>query len=136
MFIVFFSTLNNSYSETNSSEDNGIISIMYHRFEENKYPSTNIRLEDFRSHIQIIKESNFEFISHAEFKKYLNIKNSKKKILLTIDDGFSSFYLNAWPILKKEKIPFIIFINTESIGSPGYMNWDQIKEISKFQNFL
>ena len=133
MFIVFFSTLNNSYSETNSSEDNGIISIMYHRFEENKYPSTNIRLEDFRSHIQIIKESNFEFISHAEFKKYLNIKNSKKKILLTIDDGFSSFYLNAWPILKKEKIPFIIFINTESIGSPGYMNWDQIKEISKFE---
>ena len=106
---------------------------MYHRFEENKYPSTNIRLEDFRSHIQIIKESNFEFISHAEFKKYLNIKNSKKKILLTIDDGFSSFYLNAWPILKKEKIPFIIFINTESIGSPGYMNWDQIKEISKFK---
>ncbi len=106
---------------------------MYHRFEENKYPSTNIRLEDFRSHIQIIKESNFEFISHAEFKKYLNIKNSKKKILLTIDDGFSSFYLNAWPILKKEKIPFIIFINTESIGSPGYMNWDQIKEISKFE---
>jgi len=133
LFIVFFSTLNNSYSETNSSEDNGIISIMYHRFEENKYPSTNIRLEDFRSHIQIIKESNFEFISHAEFKKYLNIKNSKKKILLTIDDGFSSFYLNAWPILKKEKIPFIIFINTESIGSPGYMNWDQIKEISKFK---
>jgi len=133
LFIVFFSTLNNSYSETNSSEDNGIISIMYHRFEENKYPSTNIRLEDFRSHIQIIKESNFEFISHAEFKKYLNIKNSKKKILLTIDDGFSSFYLNAWPILKKEKIPFIIFINTESIGSPGYMNWDQIKEISKFE---
>ena len=106
---------------------------MYHRFEENKYPSTNIRLEDFRSHIQIIKESNFEFISHAEFKKYLNIKNSKKKILLTIDDGFSSFYLNAWPILKKEKIPFIIFINTESVGSPGYMNWDQIKEISKFE---
>ena len=133
MFIVFFSTLNNSYSETNSSEDNGIISIMYHRFEENKYPSTNIRLEDFKSHIQIIKESNFEFISHGEFKKYLNIKNNKKKILLTIDDGFSSFYLNAWPILKKEKIPFIIFINTESVGSPGYMNWDQIKEISKFE---
>ena len=31
----------------------------------------------------------------------------QKKILLTIDDAFTSFYENAWPILKDEKIPFI-----------------------------
>ena len=34
--------------------------------------------------------------------------------------------------IKKREIPFIIFVNTESIGSSGYMSWDQIKEISKF----
>ena len=105
---------------------------MYHRFEENKYPSTNIRIEDFKSHISIIKEMDFDFITHDDFKKYIEKKDTKKKILLTIDDGFSSFYRNAWPILKKEKIPFIIFINTESIGSNGYMNWEEIKEISEF----
>jgi len=105
---------------------------MYHRFEENKYPSTNIRLDDFKSHINVIKELNFEFISYEQFNKYINTKDSNKKILLTIDDGFSSFYKNAWPILKKEKIPFIIFINTESIGSYGYMSWEEIKEISEF----
>ena len=33
---------------------------------------------------------------------------------------------------KKEKIPFIIFINTETIGASGYMNWYEIKEISKY----
>ena len=105
---------------------------MYHRFEENKYPSTNIRLNDFKSHIKILKDSNFQFISHKEFKEYINIENIEKKVLLTIDDGFSSFYENAWPILKKEKIPFIIFINTESIGSRGYMDWEEIKEISSY----
>ena len=82
---------------------------MYHRFEENKYPSTNIRLDDFKSHINLIKELGLDFISYEEFKKYINTKNSTKKILLTIDDGFASFYRNAWPVLKKEKIPFIIF---------------------------
>ena len=65
-------------------------------------------------------------------KNYIKSNNLEKKFYLTIDDGFSSFYENAWPILKKRKIPFIIFINTETVGSNGYMNWGQIKEISKF----
>ena len=124
--------MDNSYSKEKIVDDNGIISIMYHRFEENKYPSTNIRVDDFMSHIEIIKDSGFQFISSEEFKNHINLKNKKKMILLTIDYGFLSFYKNAWPILKREKIPFIIFVNTESIGSSGYMSWDQIKEISKF----
>ena len=124
--------MDNSYSKEKIVDDNGIISIMYHRFEENKYPSTNIRVDDFMSHIEIIKDSGFQFISSEEFKNHINLKNKKKIILLTSDDGFLSFYKNAWPILKREKIPFIIFVNTESIGSSGYMSWDQIKEISKF----
>ncbi len=105
---------------------------MYHRFEENKYPSTNIRMQDFKSQIRLAKKSGMRFISHKEFEKFIDSNNSDKKILLTIDDGFSSFYKNAWPFLKKEKIPFIIFINTETIGSNGYMNWKEIKEISEF----
>ncbi len=105
---------------------------MYHRFNENKYPSTNIRMEEFKSHIEAIKQSKFQFISYKQFNEYINKKDVNKKILLTIDDGFSSFYKHAWPILKKEKIPFIIFINTETIGSNGYMGWKEIREISKF----
>ena len=105
---------------------------MYHRFEENKYPSTNIRIDDFKKQLNLIKESKIKFISYRDFENYIKIKNLDRKVLLTIDDGFSSFYENAWPILKKDKIPFIIFINTETVGARGYMNWDQIKEISKF----
>ena len=105
---------------------------MYHRFEENKYPSTNIKIDDFKKQLNLIKESKIKFISYKDFENYIKIKNLERKVLLTIDDGFSSFYENAWPILKKDKIPFIIFINTETVGARGYMNWDQIKEISKF----
>ena len=61
------------------------------------------------------------------------MKNNKtqRKILLTIDDGFSSFYQNAWPILKKKKIPFILFVSTREVGANNYMTWDQIRQISK-----
>ncbi len=105
---------------------------MYHRFEENKYPSTNIRIKDFKTHINLIKNSGLKFISFKELENSINENNSSQKILLTIDDGFTSFYQKAWPILKKNKIPFIIFINTETIGSNGYMNWSQINEIANY----
>ena len=51
---------------------------------------------------------------------------------MTIDDGLLSFYENAWPILKRDKIPFILFVNTREVGSFNYMNWDQIREIHNF----
>ena len=126
-------TSNNSYSQIKSVKDYGVISIMYHRFDENKYPSTNIRIEDFKLHINLIKKSGFKFISHKEFEESINKENVSKKILLTVDDGFSSFYKKAWPILKKNKIPFIIFISTEAVGKKGYMNWEQIKEIERYE---
>ena len=135
MFIVFLSVTNNLNSATQNIDDYGVISIMYHRFDENKYPSTNIKINDFISHIDLIKKSGIKFISSEEFQKSFHEKSSEKKILLTIDDGFTSFYEKAWPILKKEKIPFIIFINTETIGSGGYMDWNEIKDISKY-NFV
>ena len=104
---------------------------MYHRFDENKYPSTNIKTEVFKKHLKLIKESKFRFYHPKDFEKEFDVPKKQKKILLTIDDAFESFYKEAWPLLKKEKIPFILFVSTEPIGKNGYMNWDQIKEIEK-----
>ena len=116
---------------TNTIEDKGIIVLMYHRFEENKYPSTNIKIANFIEHLDLIKKNQFKLVNPNNFENALSNQKNDKKILLTIDDGFKSFYNNAWPILKKQEIPFILFINTREVGSYGYMNWTQIKEIAK-----
>ncbi len=104
---------------------------MYHRFNEDRYPSTNINMDIFEKQIELIKEKNISFINPQDFKINYDKKKNEKKILITIDDAFDSFYKNAWPFLKKNKIPFILFVSTEPIGKKGYMNWDQIKEIEK-----
>ena len=104
---------------------------MYHRFEENKYPSTNIKIQAFKEHINIIKENKYEFLNPKNFKDEFNKVSKEKKILITIDDAFSSFYLNAWPILKQDRIPFILFVSTETVGKKGYMDWNEIIDISK-----
>ncbi len=104
---------------------------MYHRFNENKYPSTNIRMNIFDQQMQMIKNLEYEFYNPKFFEKEFDKKKDKKKILITIDDGFQSFYQEAWPYLKKNNIPFILFVSTEPVGKNGYMNWDQILEIEK-----
>ena len=102
---------------------------MYHRFNENKYPSTNIRMEIFKEQMRLIKDLGYEFYDPQFFIKDFKKPKKEKKILITIDDGFKSFYDEAWPYLKENKIPFILFVSTEPVGKNGYMNWKQIKEI-------
>ena len=104
---------------------------MYHRFNENKYPSTNIRMDVFKQQIEIIKNSKYNFYDPKDLIDNFHIKKVEKKILITIDDAFFSFYKIAWPFLKEEKIPFILFVSTEAVGKNGYMTWKQIKEIEK-----
>ena len=104
---------------------------MYHRFEENKYPSTNIKINDFKIHLNTIKSEGLHFLDPKNFNQNLKNEKNKRKILLTIDDAFLSFYENAWPILKRREIPFILFISTREVGNYGYMTWDHIREIEK-----
>ena len=113
------------------SDDMGILSLMYHRFDEDKYPSTNIQMSIFKEHIKIIKNSNYKFYDPKNLENDFSISKKEKKILITIDDAFTSFYEVAWPYLKKEKISFILFVSTETIGKNGYMTWEQIKEVEQ-----
>ena len=115
----------------NTFEDFGLISIMYHRFNENKYPSTNIQVEVFKEQLNIIEKEGIKFINPKDFEKNITHNKKTRKILMTIDDGLLSFYKNAWPILKEREIPFILFVNTREVGSFNYMNWDQIRELNE-----
>ena len=79
IYIVLLLPSNNLNSSEESIDDFGIISIMYHRFEENKYPSTNIKMEIFKKHIEIIKQKKYRFYNPKNFSlEFKNIKKEKK----------------------------------------------------------
>ena len=138
LFIIILLFTSNSKAEENNikyySEDMGILSLMYHRFDESKYPSTNIQMDVFKQQMEIIKNSKYDFYDPKDLEKFFYIAKLEKKILITIDDAFSSFYKFAWPYLKEKQIPFILFVSTDAIGKKGYMTWEQIKIIEKEQN--
>ena len=133
MFLFQFEIAHSEQSYNKYFEnEKGIVSIMYHRFNEIKYPSTNTQIPIFKEHIQMIKSSGFEFLNPKLLSELFYIEKPEKKFLLTVDDGYSSFYKHAWPYLLENEVPFLIFISTEAVGKNGYMDWEQIKEIEKF----
>ncbi len=83
----------------------------------------------------MIKDSGIKFVNPSNFEDELKNNKKERKVLLTIDDGYQSFYDNAWPILKKSKIPFILFVSTREVGKKGYMSWKNIQELEKY-NFV
>ena len=91
-------------------------------------------MDIFKQQIEIIEDSNYKFNNPSEFEKIFSTPKIKKEILITIDDAFLSFYQEAWPFLKKNKIPFILFVSTEPVGKKGYMSWNQIREVET-ENF-
>lgn len=54
-----------------------------------------------------------------------------KPIILTFDDGYIDFYLNAYPILRKYGFRAVSFIPTGLANQGYYMSWDQIREIDR-----
>ena len=83
LFLLIFFHPNISSEETTqyNPNDQGVLSIMYHRFNENKYPSTNIKMDVFKKHLQLIKNNNVEsFVDKSEFKKILNQCCNKKEL--------------------------------------------------------
>ena len=131
IFSIIFTSSSNAQENNVKyfSNDSGVLSIMYHRFNESKYPSTNISMDIFKKHIDLILDADLTFYNPKDFVDEFDFPKKEKKILLTVDDAFRSFYDNAWPYLKKKQIPFVLFVSTGPVGNNGYMNWDQIKEI-------
>ena len=77
-----FSSISSKADENNIkyySKDEGILSIMYHRFNESKYPSTNIQMDIFKEHDQIIKSSGFKFHNPYKYKDQFSTIKKKKR---------------------------------------------------------
>lgn len=52
-----------------------------------------------------------------------------KPIILTFDDGYVDFYVNAFPILRKYGFRAVSFIPTGLMNQGYYLTWSEIKEM-------
>lgn len=109
--------------------------FMYHRFGEDTYPATNIRIEQFEAHLQEYRSGKVNVLGLPEIVAALRGRKKlpERTVGISIDDAFKSVYTEAWPRLRAAGLPFTVFVATDQVdrAAPGYMTWEQIRELAR-----
>lgn len=113
--------------------------LLYHYISNN--PNKDDKARDglstppviFKEQVETLKRAGYTTITFDELAAFFDGKSSlpPKPIILTFDDGYIDFYLNAYPILAGASMKGVVFIPTGLIGGGAYMTWSQVEEIAR-----
>jgi len=111
------------------------VAFMYHRFGEDRYPSTSIRLEQFDAQLDYLAQNGFQIWPLERVVDHVlrNEPLPDRTIAITVDDAYLSVYEHAWPRLKARGWPFTVFVNTDPVdrGLAGFMSWEQMRAMQR-----
>ena len=101
--------------------------LMYHRFGEDRYPSTNVRIEQFEEHLEILASGPYnvwpleQIVDHLLTGKPL----PDRTVAITIDDAYLSVFEEAFPRLRDRGFHATLFVATRPVDRNlgGYMSW-------------
>lgn len=109
--------------------------LQYHRFDDARYPSTNISMELFTQQIEYLVEHNYNVLPLSKVVSILRENRSlpDKTVVITIDDAYKTTYTKAYPLLKRYHLPFTLFVSTMPVehGSENYLTWEEMREMGK-----
>lgn len=113
--------------------DSAVI-VMYHRFGEAAFPSTNIRLDQFEAHLDHLAKGSYAVKPLEEIVAALKEGRElpDRTVAITMDDAYLSIYRQAWPRLKAKGFPFTLFLATDEVDAKlkDHLSWDQIREMA------
>ncbi len=120
-------------AQTASEQPDSAVVFMYHRFGDSRYPSTNIRLDQFEAHIQELVSGKYTVLPVPKiiYRQQNGLGLPDRTVGISIDDAYETIYTEAWPRLRDAGLPFTIFISTGPVdqGLEDIMSWDQIREM-------
>ena len=119
--------------------------LVYHSISDAPLNPFSVPPGDLEAQIRSLTQ-NFNILSLEDLAACLDHgrKIPPDSVVITFDDGLENNYTNAYPILKKYKMPatFFLIVNRVETSSPvssasaddtaaSYLSWAQVKEMSK-----
>lgn len=111
--------------------------LLYHYVENVKDPgdyirkSLNVTPYNFEKQLQTLDDAGYTTYFARDVPKMLDgsIEVGDKNIILTFDDGYSDFYTDVFPLLKKYHVKATVFLITDFIGRKEFLKEKQIREL-------
>lgn len=103
--------------------------LMYHEIGEGPN-SLYVPLKNFREQIEYLKTQGYQVVTLSKAMELLKANQSipnSKYLVLTFDDGYASFYSQAWPVLQEAGMTATVFLISQSVDQQRYLNWNDIR---------
>ncbi|OAS14753.1 polysaccharide deacetylase family protein [Paenibacillus oryzisoli] len=122
------------YSKQKVYYTDKVIVLTYHHIDE-KENGITISPKRFKSHMQRLKKEGYNVISMEHFLHFIKsgAQVPQNAVLITFDDGYESFYTQAYPELLRLGFHATKFIVVDSIDHPKSprLTWDQMREMKE-----
>ncbi len=119
-----------SCAQTVDEVDHAVI-LQYHHVDTATPRITSVTPMEFSAQLQLIQEGGFTVLPLTTVVENIRAETTlpDKTLAITFDDAYSSVYREAYPRLARSGWPFTVFVNTDEVGRPGYLTWDELREM-------
>jgi peptidoglycan/xylan/chitin deacetylase (PgdA/CDA1 family) len=107
--------------------------FVYHRFNDSRFPSTNISAADFQAQLELLQREQFVVLKLGEVVDRLRsgVSLPSRCAVITVDDAYRSFLTNGWPLLKRYGFPATLFVSTDTVGGSDYLSWQELATLRR-----
>lgn len=122
---------------------NEILILMYHRVNDEINKELAVTKRSFNWHMNYLFIKGYKVISMDEACSLIRENSiNDRYVVLTFDDGYEDFYINAFPVLRRYHFPSILylvpgFIESDKtywwdkdLGESKLLSWKQIEELN------
>ncbi len=111
--------------------------LMYHYVRDAVPPTEelsyhlSVKTEDLDKQFSYLQQNGYQTLSLNDLFESLVTRSPlpPKSVIITFDDGYRDFYLNAFPIIKKYNLRVVSFYVVNYTTYPNYMDWAMLHEI-------
>ncbi|SFR48727.1 Polysaccharide deacetylase [Marinobacter daqiaonensis] len=116
-----------TFSSTVSHAD--LVVLQYHHISDQTPAATSTEVGLFRQQLATIQGLDLEVVPLDQGTRdaLAGHLDDRQQVAITFDDAYESVWETAAPMLEAHGYPYTIFVNTDAVGKPGYMTWEQLQ---------
>ncbi|MDN4502269.1 polysaccharide deacetylase family protein [Alteromonadaceae bacterium BrNp21-10] len=107
--------------------------LCYHQFTDDDQDRSKmvVSKREFEEQMAYLKENNYQVVSLREVSAFLKGEQAlpDNAVVITVDDGYRSYFEVAYPILKKYGFASTMFVYPDFIGAGLALSWKQVKAL-------